>query len=414
MAGSSVENQKKPEPVGAVLSRILAGVGAAHVAQVAGAGDGADARVPETAPLPGGRYDFDLAEFPLFSFHTTRRAARAREPLGYTDTIAGHDGTPVSRRWTAYPGAFGVGGASTQALLYDLLQLYLEQGGRGAQIQFGTLRALFLRRGQRNPSARDYARMRRDLDILRGYDFHCENAFWDHGRRAYVDMKWRLFGSVFFFKPHPDDPDRELPFGFVEVSSVLQEVARTRGFFALGFASELFHALKPLEQRLAVYLAKKFVSQRVHRRFAADLARALPIQAASPYEEVRLLRRTAAGLLAKGLPILAAYRLERSRDGRWLAEFERKAAPRQDRPRRQDGEFEPALAGPVARIIEAVGSDADRLWWAQCVRRLGPGAVDRALGLLKEARQSGGVRNPGGLLTRFFKDIAEEAGVVLR
>jgi hypothetical protein len=40
-------------------------------------------------------------------------------------------------------------------------------------------------------------RLRRDLDILRGYDLHCKNAFWDRKGQAYVDMKWRLFGSVF-------------------------------------------------------------------------------------------------------------------------------------------------------------------------------------------------------------------------
>jgi hypothetical protein len=51
--------------------------------------------------------------------------------------------------------------------------------------------------GERNPSKHDYERLRRDLDILRGYDLHCKNAFWDRRRQAYVDMKWRLFGSVF-------------------------------------------------------------------------------------------------------------------------------------------------------------------------------------------------------------------------
>ena len=74
-----------------------------------------------------------------------------------------------------------------------------------------------------------------------------------------------------------------------------------------------------------------------------------------------------------------------------------------------------AADGPpaVARIVEAVGGDADRVWWGQCVNRLGSGAVDRGLGLLKEARQGTVVRNPGGLLTKIFKDIASEAGTAL-
>jgi hypothetical protein len=39
--------------------------------------------------------------------------------------------------------------------------------------------------------------------------------------------------------------------------------------------------------------------------------------------------------------------------------------------------------------------------------------VDRALGQLKEGRQLSSVRNPAGLLTKIFKDIATEAGIAL-
>ena len=39
----------------------------------------------------------------------------------------------------------------------------------------------------------------------------------------------------------------------------------------------------------------------------------------------------------------------------------------------------------VDRISDAVGRNDDRLWRTQCVKRLKPGAVDRALGQLKEA-----------------------------
>jgi hypothetical protein len=51
--------------------------------------------------------------------------------------------------------------------------------------------------------------------------------------------------------------------------------------------------------------------------------------------------------------------------------------------------------------------------FTQCVRRLGHGAVDRALGQLNEAIATGKVRSRGALLTKIFKDIAEEAGIAL-
>ena len=68
----------------------------------------------------------------------------------------------------------------------------------------------------------------------------------------------------------------------------------------------------------------------------------------------------------------------------------------------------------VDRIADAVGSGDDRPWWTQwCVKRLGSGAVDRALSQLKEVRQLSPIRNPSGLLTKIFKDIATEAGIAL-
>jgi hypothetical protein len=177
------------EPVGDVLVRLMA-----KIRQRPGRA-GPDTPTPPTTPDPvppaasrppgdgPAVYDFDLAEFPLFSF--AKRPARDRHaPLTYADTIRGRDGRPVTRTWTAYPGRLGVGGATAHALLFDLLQIYAEQGGRSPVIHFGTLRSLFLRRGERNPSKRDYDRMRRDFAVLRGYDFGCKNAHWDPARRA--------------------------------------------------------------------------------------------------------------------------------------------------------------------------------------------------------------------------------------
>ena len=146
-----------------------------------------------------------------------------------------------------------------------------------------------------------------------------------------------------------------------------------------------------------------------------DLAKALPIESENERDVRSTLRSAAEGLLAKKLPILADFHFERSVNGGVLAVFIRGEAPVKDTQtiRRAGIALAPAIAEHVERIVETVGSDADRLWWAQCVRRLGHGPVDRGLGLLKEAIQAGKVRNPGGLLTSFFKDIAKEMKVVL-
>ncbi len=404
------------EPVGDVLARLMAKVrkGTLEVGPESPATEPTtDPVVVPASPLSHTRpavYDFDLAEFPLFSF--AKRPARDRHaPLTHTDTIRGKDGRPVARTWTAYPGRLGVGGATAHALLFDLLQLYAEQGGRAPAIQFGTLRSLFLRRGERNPSKKDYDRIRRDFAVLRGYDFSCRNAYWDAHRRAYVDMDWRLFGAVRYFKAGPGDGAGERPHGQIELSPTFRAALHARGLFRLGFEGELFHRLPPLAQRLAVYLAKMFTYQTVHRRRVADLARVLPVETRSPADARKVLGRAVDRLLRAGLPILAAHRAERGPDGTWWAVF-----------RRGEGTARiPAAAArrlgqthyQVERIIAAVDGESGRRWWTLCVERLGTGPVDRAIGLLKEAQRAGRVENPGGLLTKILKDIAVEAGVRL-
>ena len=228
-------------------------------------------------------------------------------------------------------------------------------------------------------------------------------------------MNWRLFGSVFYFRPSLDG-DEEAPFGFLEVSPVLQQVAKRRGFFALGFSNRLFYSLKPLEQRLAVYLAKKFSSQQMHRRYVEDLARALPIEASRPRDTRAILRGAAEGLLARELPILRAFRFEESNDGRMIAVFDRGARPAGKSARLAVALHPLSEQGKylLERIATEIGSTSDRLWWSQCIERLGIGPIERALGQLREARGLDTVRNPGGLLTKIIKDIATEIGVALR
>jgi hypothetical protein len=127
------------------------------------------------------------------------------------------------------------------------------------------------------------------------------------------------------------------------------------------------------------------------------------------------LKHAATGLLEKKLPILDRFSLERSREGRWLASFHRGDARRSNYtvPRAAAEELTPAVSSLVDRIVEATGNADDRLWWAQCAKRLGAGPVDRALGQLKEARQLGNVTSPGGLLTKIVKDIAAGGRITL-
>ena len=98
-----------------------------------------------------------------------------------------------------------------------------------------------------------------------------------------------------------------------------------------------------------------------------------------------------------------------------MAEFHRKAAPRQDAPRttRAAERLSEETQGLVERIAEQVGGHDDLLWWAQCAERLGRGGVDRGAGPAEGGDRTRRRPQPGGLLTKIFKDIAAERGVGL-
>jgi hypothetical protein len=381
------------------------------------------ASVPPKAEL--GRYDHGLAEFPAFRFGKRRRSDD--ELIRFSDTIHRQGGNPLHRTWTVYPSAkHGYGGATTQALLFDLHQIWRAQGFRGVRIHFGTLRNLYqLQHPGKNPAPSDYERLRRDLDILCGYEFDCQNAFWDPGTETYGSMHaWHLFSG--WYEPlrrRPDDRQAELPFGFIEVSETFAKVASQRGFFVTGFDSPFFHSLRPVEQRLALYLSKMFVSQEFHRRFLDDIAAAIPIEAASATKVRQTLREAASGLMEKGFPNLERFEVERGRGGRWLATFHRRDKVEQDAsPRPASLVGLPATEKLlIEEMIEVTRDPGSTDMWALAVRRLGTEAVRYALADLKSEvaqRGAGGgggeqIKNRGAWLTKKLFAMAEERGTKL-
>ena len=396
----------------------------------------ADALVPplgsaqESGPegsVTVGRYDHSLAEFPAFRFGKRRRGPD--DLIRFTDTVAAPNcSEKLVRSWTVYPSArWGYGGATTQATLFDLHQIWKVQGFRGTRIYFGTLRHLYqCQHPGKNPSTLDYTRLRRDLDILCGYEFDCMNAFWDPVSRTYGDMRaWHLFtGWYEATRARAGDPQGELPFGFVELSETFAKIAQERGFFVTGFDSEFFHRLGPIEQRLALYLSKMFVSQELHRRHEAELYDALPIEAVRVTKQRQTLRAAVQGLVRKGYSNLASFSLENaSRADGLVATFHRRQKIEQDQPVRPPALNRlPETERLLVEDIVAATRDPDSIpMWARAVRGLGEPAVRYALADLRSeqhqrsaARDDGAIKNAGAWLTTKLLALAEERGILIK
>ena len=379
-----------------------------------------------TIPASHAYYDHSLAEFPAFRFGTRRRKGHD-QLIHFTDTITAPNSPShrLTRKWTVYPSAkWGYGGGTTQALLFELHQIWKTQGFRGTRIYFGTLRHLYqCQHPGKNPSLLDYTRLRRDLDILCGYEFNCVNAFWDPVSRTYGDMHaWHLFTGWYEATPtQANEPQQQLPFSFVELSETFAKIAQERGFFVTGFNSEFFYRLRPIEQRLALYLSKMFVSQELHRRYEAELYHALPIEAARLSKRRQTLYEAAQGLIDKGHPNLAAFSFEKAarREG-FVAMFHRRQKVQQDQPLRgfalnQLSETARAL---VQDIVEQTGDPGSIPMWVRAVRGLGDQAVRFALADLRSeqlqraaSRETEPIKNPGAWLTTKFMAMAEERGI---
>ena len=371
------------------------------------------------------RYEHSLAEFPAFRFGKRRQGPN--DLIRFTDTITAPDSDeePLPRAWTVYPSAkWGYGGATTQALLFDLHQIWKTQGFRGMRIYFGTLRSLYQHQHPgKNPSTLDYTRLRRDLDILCGYEFDCVNAFWDPVSRTYGDMRsWHLFtGWYEATRARANDPQEELPFGFVELSETFAKIAQERGFFVTGFDSTFFHSLRPVEQRLVLYLSKMFVSQELHRRHEAELYEALPIEATRVTKCRQTLRDAVQGIVKKGYYNLASFSLRSgARTDGMVATFRRRHKVEQDQPVR--GPTLGRLPETVRLLVEDVVAetrDPDSIpMWTRAVRGLGEQAVRYALADLRSEQlqrvASGdrdGIKNAGAWLTTKLMAMAEERGV---
>lgn len=339
---------------------------------------------------PTSKYELTLAEFPVFIL--SKRGVPQVKVIEYRDTILGKGGKPVERVWKVYPDSqHGFGGASTQGTLFELFQIWRDQGFQSRRITFGTVYQILKRRGMTDAAA-NYNAIKKDLSCLVGMKVEASNAFWDNEKKAYVDMVFHLFDDMALFKEKPTGQST-LPFAWIEASKTLWHSIEANSLLTTLFDSEFFHSLSPLEQRLALYLSKMFRSQTKHQREIGKLAAVLPVHSKQKKGKKQVLKKVAQALIDKGFTPLRSFDFKKSADGKSeIMVFARASnfkhpssgrtlkGKRPKPPKKEDGEFKFL----VDQLVAATKDPDSRGFYQKICHRLPNEIIYRILGDVKE------------------------------
>ena len=367
----------------------------------------------KAATLSRSKYEMNLAEFPLALL--SKRKLKEVKIITYKDTITGNNGELIEREWTVSPSArYGFGSTTITSSLFELFQIWKEQGFDSPHIRFGSLYHLIQRMGLRSTDDSAYERIRNDLTALVEISIEAKNAFWDNEKKAYVTKIFHLFDSATLLHRNPKAPQQGiLPMSYITASETLmQSVAANAVITLRGVNRELFHSLTPTQQRLALYLSKMLYQSTEHRRDVEKLAQQLPITAKTYKDTKTLLSRACDGLIKKGFPYLASFHFEPSRRSQKdNVVFKRRGAlPTIPEPEADESKAKNDLL--VDDIIGVTGAVDRREFYGRAVRALPPETILTCLSITQAAKQQHEIKKtPDRFFTGLLLDYATKHGV---
>lgn len=283
-------------------------------------------------------FDINIAEFPIAYLNRGKLPKNANKTeITYTDTIKGRDGKPVERTWTVEARSrisgkellkledklgrkltedertLGFGGPQTLEVIYELFQLWKEQGFCDGKIHIGTYYHLLKRLGWCTGRS-DYQLLKKTLQCIHGIHIKAENALYIPALDKYENRSFYLFPSLRTYTQSDKDANPD-DFLYITVDDDFYKAIKAKTTYFIPFDRFYFKQLKPMEQKLALILAKVFTPYKKNQRFqwqrrVDKLAQQIPILA-SDEKNVRLqLRRTCDGLIQKNFPFLSKYSFE--------------------------------------------------------------------------------------------------------
>jgi hypothetical protein len=274
-------------------------------------------------------FEINIAEFPIAYLN------RGKLPKGvskteyqYKDIIKGRNGESVERIWTIEAHStdeiidkngditkvqLGFGGPATLEVIYELFQLWKEQGFREPKIHVGTLYNL-LQRLEWGKGNTQYKQLKRVLNCIHGLHIKGKNCFYIPELDKYEHVDFYPFYRVKTYtkeekKLNPDD------YIYVCVDEEFFRAVKGNTVYYLPLDRFYFKTLKPMEQKLALMLSKVFSPYRKNQRFEwrrniFELANQIPILSDQPIRIRQQLKRICGGLIEKSFPFLSSYKIE--------------------------------------------------------------------------------------------------------
>ena len=194
-----------------------------------------------------------------------------------------------------------------------MFQLWKEQGFCDGKIHIGTYYHLLKRLGWCTGRS-DYQLLKKTLQCIHGIHIKAENALYIPALDKYENRSFYLFPSLRTYTQSDKDANPDY-FLYITVDDDFYKAIKAKTTYFIPFDRFYFKQLKPMEQKLALILAKVFTPYKKNQRFqwqrrVDKLAQQIPILA-SDEKNVRLqLRRTCDGLIQKNFPFLSKYSFE--------------------------------------------------------------------------------------------------------
>ena len=374
------------------------------------------------------RYDYTLSEFPFCLLQSNLKLEAGEDGVNYyqfRDTITGKDGQPVERTWRIHPDPeAGFGGRTTLSTIFEIFQIWKEQGFKSRNIHFGTVNHLIERRKGKRGNITAYKATLRDLLFMAGAQYDAINAFWDSQKKAYVTVKrFKFFDFLAHYSKVPKQGQQQLPFDFIRASEILHNAVLS-GTLRLDFDRKIFHKLTPLEQRLALYGSKATRSQNFIKRDLLTFARQMTITAKSIRKVRQEFRKAVNGLKEKGLPIFSKVEFEKSADGQrenillepagnLVLPFKNFKSPinKPTKPIVQKEEYE--VEALVLSIMDVCQDEKSRRYYHKVATLMPEQDIWTTLSEVKDEFHRGTVKNKGAIFTLKIKRRAQEQGINL-